>query len=50
LLLALKTWLTYRRGAPSVLALSDIWCAGRDPPAVRAAVVGLVGTQGEGAS
>lgn len=39
---------TYGCGAPSVLALSDVWCAGRHSPAVGAAVVGLVGAQGEG--
>lgn len=39
---------TNRRGAPSVLALGDIWCAGRHSPALGAAVVGLVGAQGEG--
>lgn len=39
---------TYGCGAPSVLALSDVWCAGRHSPTVGAAVVGLVGAQGEG--
>lgn len=41
-------WRTYRCGAPSVLTLGDVWCAGCHPPAVGAAVVGLVGAQGEG--
>lgn len=31
-----------------MLALGDVWCAGSHPPAVRAAVVRLVGTEGEG--
>lgn len=39
----------YRRGAPSALALCDVRRAGRHPPAVGAAVMGLVGAQGEGA-
>lgn len=33
-----------------MLPLSDVWRAGRHSPVVRAAVVGLMGTQGEGTS
>lgn len=31
-----------------MLALGDVWCAGCHSPAVGAAVVGLVGAQGQG--
>lgn len=43
-----KVCKAYRGRAPSVLALRDVWSARRHPPAVGAAVMGLVGAERQG--